>query len=116
MAHFAELDKDNKVLRVVSVDDSHVSVDIATDGETWCANNIAEDPGIAYVDGSYLVFHGNKQVIHIHLEKDLSPDCVFIDDGGDDTLQHQNLFANWVLNSSMVHIICNCNTKCNNIY
>ena len=52
MAQFAELDKDNKVLRVVAVDDSHVSADMAIDGETWCANNIVEDPAIAYVDGS----------------------------------------------------------------
>ena len=40
MAQFVELDKDNKVLRVVAVDDSHVSADMAIDGETWCANNI----------------------------------------------------------------------------
>jgi hypothetical protein len=53
MAQFAELDKDNKVLRVVAVDDSHVSADMAIDGETWCANNIVEDPAIAYVDGAY---------------------------------------------------------------
>ena len=53
MAHFAELDSNKKVLRVNVVDDSNVSADMAVDGETWCANNISEDPSIAYVDGAY---------------------------------------------------------------
>ena len=101
MAHFAELDKDNKVLRVVSVDDSHVSADMATDGETWCANNIAEDPSIAYVDGSYPGVSW-KQTSHSHsLRKRFAgPECVFIDDGGDGCFTTPKPFANWVLNSS----------------
>jgi|TARA_R110000737_G_scaffold190536_2_gene212215 hypothetical protein len=33
MAHFAELDENNIVLRVVVVDDEHEA-----DGENWCAN------------------------------------------------------------------------------
>lgn len=38
MAHFAELDGDNKVLRVCVVDNAHVPSDKHADGETWCAN------------------------------------------------------------------------------
>jgi len=38
MAHFAELDKDNIVLRVCVVDNAHVPSDKHTDGETWCEN------------------------------------------------------------------------------
>ena len=38
MAHFAELDKDNIVLRVCVVDNAHVPSDKHTDGETWCKN------------------------------------------------------------------------------
>ena len=53
MAHFAELDSNNKVLRVVVVDNSNVPSDKHVDGETWCANNIPEDPSISYVNGSY---------------------------------------------------------------
>ena len=33
MAHFAELDNDNKVLRVIVVSDEHEH-----EGETWCNN------------------------------------------------------------------------------
>jgi hypothetical protein len=38
MAHFAELDGDNKVIRVCVVDDAHVPSDKHADGETWCVN------------------------------------------------------------------------------
>ena len=38
MAHFAELDGDNKVLRVCVVDNAHVPSDKHADGETWCTN------------------------------------------------------------------------------
>ena len=38
MAHFAELDENNKVLRVCVVDNSHVPSDKHVDGETWCEN------------------------------------------------------------------------------
>ena len=38
MAHFAELDGSNVVLRVCVVDNAHVPSDKHTDGETWCAN------------------------------------------------------------------------------
>jgi len=36
MAHFAELDNDNKVLRVVVVGNDCVPSDEHIDGETWC--------------------------------------------------------------------------------
>ena len=38
MAHFAELDNDNKVLRVVVVGNDCVPSDEHIDGETWCVN------------------------------------------------------------------------------
>ena len=38
MAHFAELDNDNKVLRVVVVGNDCVPSDEHIDGETWCIN------------------------------------------------------------------------------
>jgi len=38
MAHFAELDENNIVLRVCVVDNKYVPSDMHIDGETWCAN------------------------------------------------------------------------------
>ena len=38
MAHFAELDNDNKVIRVVVVGNDCVPSDEHVDGETWCIN------------------------------------------------------------------------------
>jgi|TARA_R110002050_G_scaffold288466_1_gene440455 hypothetical protein len=38
MAHFAELDENNKVLRVVVVGNDCVPSDEHIDGETWCIN------------------------------------------------------------------------------
>ena len=38
MAHFAELDNNNVVLRVVVVDNDCVPSDEHIDGETWCIN------------------------------------------------------------------------------
>ena len=38
MAHFAELDENNKVLRICVVDNAHVPSDMHVDGETWCEN------------------------------------------------------------------------------
>jgi len=38
MAHFAELDNNNVVLRVVVVDNDCVPSDEHVDGETWCIN------------------------------------------------------------------------------
>ena len=38
MAHFAELDSDNKVTRVVVVGNDCVPSDMHVDGETWCQN------------------------------------------------------------------------------
>ena len=38
MAHFAELDGGNIVLRVCVVDNAHVPSDKHIDGETWCTN------------------------------------------------------------------------------
>jgi len=38
MAHFAELDGGNIVLRVCVVDNAHVPSDKHADGETWCTN------------------------------------------------------------------------------
>jgi len=101
MAHFAELDKDNKVLRVVVVDDSNVSADMAVDGETWCANNIDEDPGIAYVDGSYPGVAW-KQTSHSHAfrKRFAAVDGYFIDDSGEGYFTGFKIHANWVLNTT----------------
>ena len=38
MAHFAELDENNIVLRVCVVDNAHVPSDMHINGETWCTN------------------------------------------------------------------------------
>ena len=38
MAHFAELDNNNKVLRVIVVGNDCVPSDEHVDGETWCVN------------------------------------------------------------------------------
>ena len=38
MAHFAELDENNVVLRVCVVDNAHVPSDMHINGETWCIN------------------------------------------------------------------------------
>ena len=38
MAHFAELDENNTVLRVCVVDNKYVPSDMHIDGETWCEN------------------------------------------------------------------------------
>ena len=38
MAHFAELDENNVVLRVCVVDNAHVPSDMHINGETWCTN------------------------------------------------------------------------------
>tara|TARA_Y100000296_G_scaffold41866_1_gene48233 strand:- start:60 stop:431 length:372 start_codon:yes stop_codon:yes gene_type:complete len=38
MAHFAELDENNIVLRVCVVDNAYVPSDMHIDGETWCEN------------------------------------------------------------------------------
>ena len=101
MAHFAELDKDNKVLRVVSVDDSHVSADMAIDGETWCANNIVEDPAIAYVDGAYPGVAWKQCSYNHNFRKRMAAvDGHFVDDGGDGYFVMPKPYANWVLNAS----------------
>ena len=101
MAHFAELDKDSKVLRVVTVDDSNVSADMAVDGETWCANNIYEDPGIAYVDGSYPGVAW-KQTSHSHAfrKRFAAVDGYFIDDSGEGYFTTAKQFSDWVLNTA----------------
>ena len=38
MAHFAELNESNVVLRVCVVDNGYVPADMHVDGETWCTN------------------------------------------------------------------------------
>tara|TARA_R110000824_G_scaffold384667_1_gene578736 strand:+ start:75 stop:596 length:522 start_codon:yes stop_codon:yes gene_type:complete len=38
MAHFAELDENNKVVRVIVVGNDCVPSDMHVDGETWCIN------------------------------------------------------------------------------
>jgi len=38
MAYFAELDENNKVIRICVVDDAHVPSDKHVDGEKWCEN------------------------------------------------------------------------------
>ena len=38
MAYFAQINRNNRVLRVCVVDNSHVPSDKHVDGETWCEN------------------------------------------------------------------------------
>jgi len=101
MAHFAELDKDNKVLRVCTVDDSNVSADMAVDGETWCANNIPEDPTITYVDGAYPGIAWKQTSFNHNFRKRFAgPGCYFVDDSGTGYFTTPKPYANWVLNTT----------------
>lgn len=100
MAHFAELDKNNKVLRVVVVDNSNVSSDMHTGAETWCANNIPEDPAISYVDGSYPgVAWKQTSYNHNFRKRFACIDGYFVDDGGDGYFTAIKPHDNWVLNT-----------------
>lgn len=101
MAHFAELDSNNKVLRVVVVDNENVSADMAIDGEQWCANNIPEDPSIPYVDGSYPgVAWKQTSYNHNFRKRFAGPGGYFIDDGGDGYFTTIKQYDNWVLNTT----------------
>ena len=51
--HFAELDKDNNVLRVMTAPEHIVAYPNDPAGETWCLNNIPNDPFIPLVNGVY---------------------------------------------------------------
>jgi len=100
MAHFAELDSNKKVLRVNVVDDSNVSADMAVDGETWCANNIPEDPTITYVDGAYPgVAWKQTSYNHNFRKRFACIDGYFIDDGGNGYFTAIKPHSNWVLSS-----------------
>ncbi len=52
MAHFAELDENNVVVRVTVVDNSHVPSDKHADGETWC-KNFFNKPDTTFKQTSY---------------------------------------------------------------
>ena len=52
MAHFAELDENNVVVRVTVVDNSHVPSDKHIDGETWC-KNFFNQPDTTFKQTSY---------------------------------------------------------------
>tara|TARA_R100001510_G_C7656526_1_gene216614 strand:- start:7836 stop:8345 length:510 start_codon:yes stop_codon:yes gene_type:complete len=51
--YFAELDSDNNVIRVITTPEDIVSSPNDPAGETWCSNNISDDPDIPLVDGAY---------------------------------------------------------------
>ena len=51
--YFAELDSSNTVIRVVTAPEDIVSSPNDPAGETWCSNNIPNDPDIPLVDGAY---------------------------------------------------------------
>lgn len=51
--YFAELDSNNTVIRVVTAPEDIVSSPNDPAGETWCFNNIPNDPDISLVDGAY---------------------------------------------------------------
>ena len=51
--YFAELDSSNTVIRVVTAPEDIVSSPNDPAGETWCSNNIPNDPVIPLVDGAY---------------------------------------------------------------
>ena len=51
--YFAELDSNDTVIRVVTAPEDIVSSPNDPAGETWCFNNIPNDPDISLVDGAY---------------------------------------------------------------
>ena len=51
--YFAELDSNNQVIRVITAPEDIVSSPNDPAGETWCSDNISNDPQIPLVDGSY---------------------------------------------------------------
>ena len=53
MAFFAELNAQNKVLRVMVVGDEHVSFPKDPAAEQWCLNNFQPDPNIPLDNGIY---------------------------------------------------------------
>ena len=99
MAYFAELDANEKVLRVVSVDNSNVSANMAIDGETYCENNIAEDPNIPYVGGVYPgVAWKQTSINHSFRKRFAAVDGYFVDDSGDGYFTAPKPYSDWVLN------------------
>ena len=101
MAHFAELDSNNKVLRVIVVDNANVPSDMHADGETWCANNIPEDPAISYVNGSYPGIAWKQTSYNHNFRKRFACiDGYFVDDGGDGYFTAIKPHDNWVLNTT----------------
>ena len=98
MAHFAELDSNNKVLRVLAVDNEHVPSDMHVDGETWCANNIVEDPSIAYVNGSYPgVAWKQTSLSGSFRRRHAGVGGYFVDDGGTGYFVAPKPHSDWVL-------------------
>ena len=65
MAHFAELNESNIVIRVVVIDNKYVPSDKHADGETWCVNFLMAE-------------HGNKHLIIIILENNLQEKVVLM--------------------------------------
>ena len=101
MAHFAELDATNKVLRIVVVDNSNVSADMAADGETWCANNVADDPAIPNVGGVYPGVAWKQTSYNNNFRKRFAAvDGYFIDDSGEGYFTTVKVDDDWVLNTT----------------
>jgi hypothetical protein len=101
MAHFAELDATNKVIRIVVVDNSNVSADMALDGEQWCENNIDEDPAISYVGGKYPGVAWKQTSYNNNFRKRYAAiGGYFIDDSGEGYFTAPKQFDDWVLNTA----------------
>jgi len=99
MAHFAELDANEKVLRVVAVDNSNVSADMATDGETYCDNNMVEDPNIQYVGGVYPGVAWKQTSYNHNFRKRFAVvGGYFVDDSGEGYFTTDKQYPDWVLN------------------
>lgn len=100
MAHFAELDANNKVLRVVTVDNENVSADMAVDGEEWCASNIEEDASIPYVDGAYPGVRWKQTSYNHNFRKRFAAIGGYFIDEGDGYFTGVKQYDNWVLNTT----------------
>jgi hypothetical protein len=88
MAHFAELDKDNIVVGVTVVDNSHVPSDKHADGETWCKDFFNKQ------DTTY------KQTSYNHNFRKQYAGIGFTYDAAKDEFVAPKPYASWTLDSS----------------